>query len=178
MTLFEFHKKLIKIDFSTGNNIIRLENYLLACLAQLDLYKNKEPSFKLFLSMYDQARNDPKIEINSNSKKFDNPEKEKVESEFDDFKEWREVRHELKSLAIDLIQTREIRSQPGYTKKENLYEWDSEGGVRFYNGTTPESILGYAATRFEGEYHANAYQENKVTWIEFSNPIWIGISYE
>lgn len=171
MTLVEFNEKLNKIDFKQGNNILRLENYLLACLTQLNLNKNKEPSYELFLSMFDEARSCERVD-------FDFSWKEMIRSEFEKLSEWERVRNSLRSLAADLIHTREIRSRTDYIKKEYLFEWDSEGGIRFYNGTTPNAILGYAATRFEGEYPASAFQENKVTWKEFSYPIWIGISYE
>ncbi|MFK7774446.1 MAG: hypothetical protein AB8F94_20050 [Saprospiraceae bacterium] len=171
MTLVEFNENLNKIDFKLGDNIQSLENYLLACLTQLEIHKSIEPSYQIFLLIFDQARNGSKVD-------FDPSWKELNRDEFDYLSELEGVKADLQSLAADLIQTREIQSHPDYVKKENRFEWDSEGGVRFYNGTTPDAILGYAATRFEGEYHESAFQEKKVTWKEFTYPIWTGISYE
>ncbi len=175
MTLVEFNENLNKIDFKKGANIETLDNYLLACLAQLNRYKNKEPSYELFLVIFDQARNGPREDFDSSWKASYVPEEE---SESDDLAGWKRLRDGIRFLTADLIHTKVIRSHPDYIEKVNLYEWDSEGGIRFYNGTTPDAILGYAATRFEGEYDANAFQNNKVTWQEFSYPIWVGISYE
>ncbi len=178
MTLVEFDKHLNQIDFSKGANIQRLDDYLLACLAQLDLHKDKQPSYELFLMIYDQARNGPKVDFESSWKELYGPDKEPTDPEFNGLSEWENLREELRSLITDLIHTRAVRSQPGYIKQKHYFEWDSEGGVRFYNGTTPGAILGYAATRFEGEYHAGAFQEREVTWGGFSGSLWIGISYE
>lgn len=57
MTLVEFHQKLFNIDFELGINIQPLEKYLLACLAQMNIQKDKKPSYELFLLMYDHAKN-------------------------------------------------------------------------------------------------------------------------
>lgn len=178
MTLVEFDENLAKIDFTEGINIQTLENYFLACLAQLEIYKDENPSFELFLAIFDQARNGVRADFDLSWKESYEKEKELVHSELEELAGWEKITHELRSLVTDLIYTREVRSQPNYIGRKMLYEWDTEGGVRFYNGTTPNSILGYAATRFKGEYPPAAFQEVKVGWEKFTDPIWIGISYE
>lgn len=172
MTLAEFDKQLANIDFNTGVNTLLLEDYLLACLALLKVYRNKKPSYELFLSIFDQARSGIKEEFDPSWAKI-------IKSEMDsELYGWEIITNELKILAADLIHTRKVRSQPGYIGRPMVFEWDTEGGVRFYNGTTISAILGYAATRFESEYTPRAFQEIKVNWEEFTYPIWIGISYE
>lgn len=178
MTLVEFHKNLDQIDFNEGTNTLKLADYLLACLAQLNLSKNQKPSYQLFLSIYDQARNCSKAEFDPSWKEKYPPNFEMAASELTDEQEWEQLIIELRSLIADLIHTEEVQNQPGHLKKEDRYEWITEGGIKFYNGTTPHSILKYAATRFEGEYPTSAFQEQEVTWEEFADPIWIGISYE
>lgn len=178
MTRVEFDENLAKIDFTDGINSSSLENYLLACLFQLEIYKDETPSYELFLSIFDQARNSQKVVFELYWKEQYSPEKKWIEYEWNNLTEWERAVHELRSLTTDLIHTRELRSQPDYLERKMLYEWDTEGGVRFYNGTTPGSILGYAATRFEGEYSHQAYEEIDLSWQSFTDPLWIGISYE
>ena len=113
MTLVEFNENLNKIDFKSGANIQRFENYLLACLTQMDLYKDKEPSYELFLLIFDQARNGSKVDFNLAWKELD-------ESESDDLTEWEKVRNSFRSLAADLIHTRKVRGRDGYIKKEDI----------------------------------------------------------
>lgn len=178
MTRVEFDKCLSEIDFNEGVNTDKLENYLLGCLSQLEVYRHKKTSYELFLKIYTQARSGSRVEFDLLWKELYNSEQNWLESEWDNLTDWERVVHELRSLATDLINTREVRSQPDYIEKKMTFEWDSEGGVRFYNGTTPDSILGYAATRFEGEYSPTAYQEREIMWSDFTDPLWIGISYE
>lgn len=179
MTRVEFDQELAQIDFEEGANVGLLEDYLLACLSQLELNKHKTPSYDLFLMIFDRARGGPKMEFDASWRKTYDPANRYIHADWHYATGWESVMHELRSLITDLIHTREVRNRAGYQgPKMWPGEWDTEGGVRFYNGTTPRSILGYAATRMEGEYLADAFQERKVDWEEFTDPIWIGISYE
>jgi hypothetical protein len=176
MTRVEFDRNLDKINFMDGANTHVLEDYLLSCLDQLEIYKPKEPSYELFLLIFDQARNGPKKDFDLSWKELYNPQNK---SKLNDLSGWERATNELRFLVTDLVHTREVRSRPDYIERKMWPgEWDTEGGVRFYNGTTISAILGYAATRFESEYPPMAFQERKVNWEEFTYPIWIGISYE
>ncbi|MEL7421370.1 MAG: hypothetical protein AAFN81_00180 [Bacteroidota bacterium] len=178
LTLVAFNEQLNTIDFAEGANVDRLEDYLLACLAQLELYKNHSPSYDLFLTIFDQARTGPKVKFEESWKDIYAPGQDWPEAKWDALSGWERVNHQLRTLATDLIHTRAVRGQAGEAAEEAHYEWDSEGGVRFYNGTTPKSILTYAATRFVGAYPPAAYQVGEVGWDDFVNPLWIGIIYE
>lgn len=175
MTQVEFDNNLKKINFNDGVNTPLLEDFLLACLSQLEECRFEKPSLELFLTIFDQARNGPRVEFDSSWKDKYSPEKK---SELNELAGWDRVTNELRFLVTDLIHTRKVRNQSGYIENQSLYEWDTEGGVRFYNGTTPCTILGYAATRFTDEYHPAAFQEREVDWDKFTDAIWIGISYE
>ncbi len=174
MTFADFHKQLNTIDFENGENVESLEKYLLACLAQLNLNKDKEPTFELFLSMYDKARNGPCMDFDPSWKELDDPNRKWDSNQSD----WDRTLEQFHILAADLIHTREVRSRPGYVGKSYPFEWDSESGRRFYNGTTPNAILKYSATRFIGEYPPEAFEESPARWIEFWEQFEIGISYE
>ena len=182
MTLVEFHKKLFEIDLDNGVNTISLEKYLLACLTQLNINKDKEPSYELFLSMYDQSRDGQCEDFDPLWKEMNYPEEKwkifgaNINKQIQ--MEWEYSRDEIRFLITDLIHTKEVRGQLDDRKKSPMGEWDTERGLRFYNGTTPNSILKYTATRFEREYSPESFQEGKVTWVEFWNTIIIGIVYE
>lgn len=172
MTLAKFNEQLANIDFTTGANTPLLEDYLLACLALLKSYRHEKPSYELFLSIFDQARNGIKEEFDPSWAKINR-------SEMDlELYGWEIITNELKFLVADLIHSKAVRSQPGYVGRPMVFEWVSESGLRFCNGTTPEKILVYGATRFTGEYEPFAFQEREVTWNDFINPIEIGIYYE
>jgi len=172
MTRVEFDKKLADLDFKTGENTQDLADYFLACLAGLEKYKNETPSYELFLKIFDDARNGPRANFDLSW------EKTKV-SDHDNLTEWEILVLELQSLTADLIHTKKVRSQPDYKPKyKMIFEWDTEGGKRFYNGTTPGAIMGYSATRLEEEYQPSDYEVGEVSWDRFFWPIEIGISYE
>lgn len=175
MTLVEFHKELNKINFKVGINIESLSLYLLACLFQLDLNEDEEPTFELFLIMYDKARNGKRVNFDPTWKEI---EDNWNQTNFNKLTECDKTKQQFQILTADLIHTKEVRSQPNYAKKEYRYEWDSESGLRFFNGTTPNAILKYTATRLEGEYQPSAYLETNVSWNEFWIPFEFGISYE
>lgn len=171
MTRVEFDKKLSEIDFLNGKNT-SLENFLLACLYQLELYKHKSPSYENFLEIFMNAKDGQKADFDISWKNLTT--NSKVESN----SKWEVFLNGIRTLIFDLINTKKIRSEPNQSKDNIFGEWVTEGGIKFYNGVTPSSILGYAATRFEGEYPLASYKEREVTWEEFMWPIWIGISYE
>lgn len=175
MTVIEFHEKLNEIDFKNGVNLQSLDSYLLACLTQLEINKDQNPSYELFLLMFDNARNGKRMKFDPSWKKI---EDNWNQTNFNKLTECEKTMQKFQNLAADLIHTKEVRSQPNYVEKEYRFDWDSESGLRFFNGTTPHAILKYTATSFIGKYHASAYQETKVPWDEFWNPIEIGINYE
>ncbi len=175
MTFVEFNEELNKIDFENGENTLSLDSYLLACLCQLEINKDQEPSFELFLMMYDKARNEEQLDFDPSWKEIEDVWDQPNFSELSDFDK---TVMQFQILVADLIHTKEVRSKPNYIHKEYGFEWDSESGLRFFNGTTPSSILKYSATRLVGEYQAVDYQETKVTWNDFWAPIEFGIGYE
>jgi len=177
MTQVEFNKNLFKIEFECGINVLPLEKYLLACLIQLEKYKDEKPSFELFLLMYDQARTGQCDVFDPAWKEIEFPQEKRKRLEFKDQMEWDKARNEFRFLIADLIHTRKVRTPSGQVESSS-HEWETEKGLRFYNGTTPDSILKYAATRFENEYQSTAFLDSKVTWMNFWEPIIIGIIYE
>lgn len=178
MNIVEFNKQLYKIKLAEGRNVNLLEDYLLACLAKIEEYKDQSPTFQLFLKIYDEARNGPRVEFNPDwlEASSTTPDEDSYNEEQDT--DWFSLRRRLRQLSAEMIHTREVRSRPDSTYVDNPFDWTSESGIRFYNGTTPAAILHYAATRFEGEYPALSYKKTEVGWLEFEHPLRIGISYE
>jgi len=205
MTLYNFYENLGEIDFDKGHNSQTLEDYLLACLTLLDLHRHKQPSYELFLLIYDQARNGSKANYNLFWKEHYKPKMKLIKPKFSDLiywknilkkirtffrliykeedikelSEWESVRDSLRSLAVDLINTRNVRGENNYKNEENEWgEWFTEKGEKFYNGNTPDAILAYAARRWTEKVSLKSYEKDKITWGCFSDPIWFGIKYE
>ncbi|WP_299677106.1 hypothetical protein [uncultured Tenacibaculum sp.] len=211
MKLISFYENLRKIDFNEGRNTQTLEDYLLACLTLLDLYKEEKPSYELFLLIYDQARNGLKVDFNLFWEDYYKPPIEKnIKPKFYNLSYWKNIlskirnlnfeiinkkelnneyvikltdweslRNQLCYLAVDLINTKNIRGKNSPKNEENEWgEWFTEAGEKFYNGNTPENILTYATRRYIEDISLKYYEKDKITWKCFSDPIWIGIKYE
>jgi len=178
----EYDKHLSEIDFSKGKNIGKLEDYLLACLYQLEKYKMEKPSFDLFLAIYKQAINGPKVHFDRSwISKYEakrSMSDEESDREWEALTEWERVTDHLRRIATDLINTREIRSKPSYVENNNYFFWETEWGQRFYNGSLPGDILYYAATRFNMEYSIYSHKKVEVRWEGFYHSFMIGMEYE
>ena len=160
--------------------LVSLEKYLLACLTQLDLNKDKRPSYELFLKMYDQSRNGECEDFDPSWKKMDDPSEKWGQYDLATNRRvgWEKTRDEFRFLVADLTHTKEIRDEFADMTTLPLGEWKTEKGLRFYNGTSPGSILTYTATRFGGEDPQEFFQDPKVKWEIFWETILIGIIYE
>lgn len=175
----QYDKRLSEVDFSKGKNIGKLDDYMLACLYQLEKYKIEKPSFELFLDIHKQAINGPKVNFDQSwiseyeAKRLMSDEE--IDREWEALTEWERAADFSRKLATDLINTREIRSKPGYVKHSDYFSWKTEWGQRFYNGSLPADILYYAAT-LPNSIHS--YKKVEVTWDNFYWPFIIGMEYE
>lgn len=178
----QYDKRLSEVDFSKGKNIGKLDDYMLACLYQLEKYKIEKPSFELFLDIHKQAINGPKVNFDQSwiseyeAKRLMSDEE--MDREWEALTGWERAADFSRQLATDLINTREIRSKPGYVKHSDYFYWETEWGQRFYNGSLPADILYYAATRFDMEYSIRSYEKIEVTWEDFSSSFIVGMEYE